>query len=367
MHLNQKNKIKLNFFYILFITLSLIAFFINSYSYTSGNHFFFTVVRDSIFYLDLYETRYNQDSQNYFHVIYILLSKYIYFEDFKIKINNDFGILLYIHLFRSKIYLIYIFQLCICIVVINQIIKFIIINWLNVCILLISLIFLINCISFPNKEVLTFISITNVLTYFFKREKIFIFFALIFSFFSRGEFFIFNIIFITYILFINNFDNQIKSKLIYIPVIAILIIISIYYKEISDKGIAILESFQTEKSLGISMAIHNLNLNYNLHFITIILKIFGNFYGGLIKPLEIIDLHHLLIYFDQLVFFFLTTNILFFKRKSFKNIIVNEYFIYFLCICILFSSSVFLHHRYISPVIIILIIILFQRPNKVQC
>lgn len=347
-------------FTILVFILSTIFFIFNLEFIRSGNDFFFrSTVYDSLTYVTEIDLRYSSlFSQGYFKSIIFALKEYIIFDIkiFSIIIDKTLGMSLYAFLFFKNHFLIFFFQYALFIYgilklgnTIEEKKKSLFFN-----LILLSHLYIFASLTTVNKEILTYLSILFMINYFFYQKIIFIYLSIILAFFTRFEFFVFQIIYI--LIFINKKKYELISNIIF--TVALLIIITVSYDKYSS--FYILEKMQSENSLGISMYLHELNADHYMHFLTIFVKIFGNAFGGLIKPLNYVNLEHILNYVSQICFFVLFITLII-KNYKFQNKLLIFYLLNFL---IIFSVNSFIHHRYLIPSILLFIFIFIKSYEK---
>ena len=217
--------------------------------------------------------------------------------------------------------------------------------------------YIIASISPLNKEILTYLSFLYLLLFKIRKNLFFMILSIIFAFFCRGNFlFIILTYFTLELLIINQILKKNTVRGIYIILIlSILSYITFNYDEISLS--AVNDSWQGPGSLGITKIIDEFNSKYYIHFITIFIKIVGNLFGGIIKPLNNTNLEHLFNFLSQ-IYFLIIILILFFKKKDYLK--TNE-FLFLLIYCMIFSSHSFIHHRYLLPSSIIFIYFIFSK------
>lgn len=356
----------LGFLLIIFIISS--VFFVGNYiyNYSYQDFFFRSIPADSSLYHNFTKiinngTRYqefkNIFEESLFKTIINWVHKYIFFlwNSFEIKINNTVIIPLYSYLFHNNLLLIFFFQLTIFIYAINKLEIFL---GSKVYLLIIFNFYILASLSPLNKEIMVYLAILYLILFNQYKNWPLLAISIFFSFFSRGQFFLFHLFFCL-LLVIYFYKPKFSISIAYLVCFFILIIITFKYENIAMSHIN--ESFQSSKSLGITKFLDEINKQYPLHFLTIFIKIFGNLFGGLIKQPNLSNLEYILNYLSQIYFLVLVVLIsIEYKKLNFKDFFIP----YSITYLIIHSSHSFIHHRYIIPISISLIYIYLKKNKK---
>jgi len=211
----------------------------------------------------------------------------------------------------------------------------------------------ISSFSGPNKEIVGYISILYLINYMLKNKLKYIFMAIMFSIFARWE------LLLVIIGFLILRKIKYRKTALFFLIVLISFVVS-YYDYSYDAMINHMPS--RDNSLGFVSFLAELNQK-GLYFLTLIPKLFINFFGEIIvaNPFNLSD-YSLMIYFSQLVFLILVIKIKKRKVLNFKN----QFFLFLLVFSLIFTTPAFIQHRYFIPLYPIIVILAFLK-NKSMC
>jgi len=209
---------------------------------------------------------------------------------------------------------------------------------------------IIASLSGPNKEITAFISIIFIINYILEKRLRYLFFALIFAFFTRFEM----ILVILGFLFFKRYKKKRQYILFSLLILATTLVI--YFSP--NYGFQIFTVFnKRDGSLGIVYEMAELN-KMGLYLITFMPKLVLDLFGEVLvlNPL-LLQGQSLFIYLSQIQFLFLIAVII--KRK--KMTLENKFFLFLLLYSIMFTIPAFIQHRYFVPIYSILIFLAFYK------
>lgn len=270
---------------------------------------------------------------------------------------NLLGPVTFIKLFNVNLDLIFIFYIAVVIYVLRQLSRYWAGDTLRFSVLFFANPMVLTQFLAPNKEIAIIMSLLLIILYVYSGRYLHLIFALVFAAFSKVEF----IALLAVFLLIRKFNP--RRRLVFL--ILMVLLISLMYSTIPNMSgySEFLFGGQTDQSVGITILMQRLAVEYFLFPIVLIPRILLSLFSGfgILISTEIYNEGQLYIFISGILFIRAISRAISKRRLHVKDDAVFLLFLFLLMV----SVVPFPHHRYVLPAYpLLLLIILKDTPGR---